>query len=160
MPLNSARSLASMASGLFNLRGDSSKFLVVFDNSDYDLGAWSRVAGLTVSWDACEYRYGSSTEIWSAPGVPKYSKITLSRATCPDSMTVQEWLADTAKNPKPFSGSIKLLSVLGFELVSWELKSFFPTSWKVADLETKAATVVIESLELAHTGFLNNDTLF
>ena len=47
-----ARSMGSLVAGEFNLRGDSSKFLVVFDDGDYDLGSWSRVSGLNVSWDA------------------------------------------------------------------------------------------------------------
>ncbi len=157
MGLNGARSIASLAAGMFNMRGDSSRFVVIFDNSDYDLGAWSKVSGLNVSWDACEYRNGDDNDLWSAPGRPKYGKISLTRATCPDSMTVQEWLAETSKKPKAFSGSIKLLSWIGIPLVEWELKSFYPIGWKINDFETKAATVVLETLDLAHTGFLDDD---
>jgi phage tail-like protein len=157
MPLNKARSIASLAAGLFNMRGDSSKFLVVLDDGAYDLGAWSKVTGLNVQWEPCEYRCGDHMQVWSAPGIPKYGKLSLSRATCPDSMTVQEWLAETAKNPKPFSASIRLLSWAGVALVSWEIKSLYPTGWRIADFETKAATVVIETLDLVHTGFLNDD---
>jgi phage tail-like protein len=158
MPLNGARSLASLAAGAFNMRGDSSKFLVVFDNSDYDLGAWSKVSGLNVSWDMCEYRHGEGPRIWTAPGVAKYSKLSLTRATCPDSMTVQEWLTDTSKNPRPFSGSVQLLSWMGIPLVSWHFSWLYPTGWRINDFETKAATVVLETLDLAHTGFLNDDS--
>lgn len=157
MPLNGARSLASLASGMFNMRGDSSRFLVVFDNADYDLGSWSKVTGLNVSWDACEYRAGDRTEIWTTRGATKYGKVSLSRATCPDSATVQDWLAETSKAPRPFSGSIQLLSWLGVPLVKWDLKAFYPSGWRIADFETKAATVVLETLDLTHTGFLSDD---
>jgi phage tail-like protein len=157
MPLNAARSLGALATGMFNMRGDSSKFLIVFDNAEYDLGAWSKASGLGVTWDVCDYRAGDRKEIWTAPGLLKYDKITLTRATCADSQTVQDWLVETSKNPKPFSGSVQLQSWLGIPLVKWELKSFFPTAWKVADFETKAATVVLETLVLTHTGFLNDD---
>jgi phage tail-like protein len=156
MGLGGARSIASLAAGLFNMRGDSSKFIVVFDNSTYDLGAWSKAGGLNVNWDMVEYRTGANNNIWVAPGVTKYSKITLTRATCPDSATVQEWLATVAKDPKPFSGSIKLLSWLGIPLVEWSFDWLYPTGWKINDFETKAATVVLETLELAHTGFLDD----
>ncbi len=156
MPLG-ARSLTSLVAGEFNLRGDSSKFLVVFDDSEYDLGSWSRVNGLGVSWDPISYRAGDSANVWTAPGLPKFSTISLSRATCPDSQFVQRWLAKTAKEPKVFSGSIKLLSWAGIPLCEWTLKQFVPIGWKIADLETKAATVVTETLELAHTGFLADD---
>jgi phage tail-like protein len=156
MPLG-ARTTSSLAQQQFNLRGDSSKFLVVIDDGEYDLGSWSRVGGLNVTWDVMEYRNGGSNSVWCAPGIPHYSKISLSRATCLDSRIVQSWLAKNAKDPKFYSGSIKLLSWAGFPLCEWTLKAFVPIGWKVADLETKAATVVMETLELAHTGFLHDD---
>lgn len=152
-----ARSMGSLVAGEFNLRGDSSKFLVVFDDGDYDLGSWSRVSGLNVSWDAVEYRTGDSNQVWTVPGTVKYSKLSLSRATCPDSRLVQRWLAETSKQPKVFSGCIKLLSWSGAPLCEWALKSFVPIGWKIADFETKAATVVVETLDIAHTGFLDDD---
>lgn len=152
-----ARSMSSLVAGEFNLRGDSSKFLVVFDDAAYDLGAWSKVSGLSVQWDTVEYRTGESNQVWTMPGAAKYGRISLSRATCPDSSFVQQWLAETSKQPKVFSGSIKLLSWAGFPLCEWTLKAFVPIAWKIADLETKAATVVMETLELAHTGFLDDD---
>jgi phage tail-like protein len=152
-----ARSMSSLVAGQFNLRGDSSKFLVVFDDGDYDLGSWSRVSGLNVAWDAVEYRSGDSNQVWTAPGVAKYQKLSLSRATCPDSTFVQQWLAETSRNPKVFSGSIKLLSWAGVPLCEWTLKAFVPIGWKIADFETKAATVVVETLDLSHTGFLDDD---
>jgi phage tail-like protein len=156
MPLG-ARTISSLAQQQFNLRGDSSKFLVVIDDGEYDLGSWSRVSGLSVTWDVVEYRVGSSNTVWAAPGIPRYAKISLSRATCLDSNIVQSWLAKNAKEPKSYSGSIKLLSWAGLPLCEWTLKSFVPIGWKIADLETKAATVVMETLELAHTGFLHDD---
>ena len=152
-----ARSLSSLVAGEFNLRGDSSKFLVVFDDGDYDLGSWSRVSGLNVTWDVLEHRTGDSNQVWTVPGAARYSKISLSRATCPDSSFVQDWLAETSKQPKLFSGCIKLLSWTGVPLCEWTLKSFVPIGWKLADVETKAATVVMETLDLAHTGFLADD---
>lgn len=152
-----ARSVGSLVSGQFNLRGDSSKFLVVFDDADYDLGSWSRVSGLSVAWDTLEYRSGDTNQVWTAPGIPKYSKISLSRATCPDSSFVQEWLAETSRDPKVFSGSLKLLSWAGVPLCEWTLKAFVPIGWRIADLETKQATLVVETLDLAHSGFLGDD---
>lgn len=146
--------------GLFNVRADSSKFLVIFDNSDYDLGSWSKVSGLGVSWEACEHRRsrsddGSNQPIALAPGPAKYSKISLSRAACMESRTVQEWLAATQKKPQIFSGAIMLLSPIGVPLIEWELEAFFPTNWRIGDFDSKAANVVLETLELSHTGFLD-----
>lgn len=160
MPLNMANSIASMASGQLGLRGDSSRFLVIFDYGEYDLGSWSRVGGLEVNYDMVEYRVGDSNQVWSVPGLTKYSKITLSRATGVDSAAVQKWLAETARKPKVFSGCIQLQSVFGIPLCEWTLKSFVPIGWKIAEMDSKAATVVTETLSLAHTGFLKDDLKF
>lgn len=154
------RSLGSMVAGELNLRGDSSRFLVVIDDSDYDLGFWSKVAGLGVTWDQLDYRSGESTALWTLAGRPKYKPISLSRATCPDSRVVQKWLAKTSKTPKVFSGSIKLLTWAGVPLCEWTLKEFVPIAWRLGDFESKQATVVMETLELAHTGFLDDDMKF
>ena len=151
------RSLSSLVAGEFNLRGDSSRFRVEFDDSEYDLGAWSRASGLSVKWDPVEYRVGGYNHVWTAPGIAKYSNISLSRATCTDSQFVQEWLAKTSKEPKVFSGCIKLLTWTGIPLCEWRLAQFIPIAWKIADFDTKAATIVLETLELAHTGFLEDE---
>jgi phage tail-like protein len=149
--------MASLVAGQFNLRGDSSKFRVDFDDGQYDLGSWSRATGLSVKWDTVEYRAGDYNRVWSAPGIAKYSTISLSRATCPDSQFVQHWLIETSQEPKVFSGCVRLLSWTGISLCEWPLRQFIPIGWKVADLDSKAATVVIETLDLAHTGFLEDD---
>lgn len=155
------RSIAGLAAGLFNLRGNSGRFLMVIDKFDYDLGAWSKVNGLGVTFDTCEYRVGDETGVWSMPGLAKYSKISLSRATCFESRTVQEWLTETSKKPEPLSGSIKLLDWTGIPIVEWTLKAFYPVGWKIGDLDPKAQNVVVETLDIAHTGFLEDDqTLF
>lgn len=173
MPLGTARSIGAMAAGMLNQRAETSLFVVEFDNADYDLGSWSKVSGLSVSWDAIEVRNAALGTIWSAPGLPKYGRIKLQRAVCQDSQTVQSWLTEAQHAPKPFSGSIKLLypAVAGVPgaaavanlarsnsmptLVSWTLRAFYPVSWSITELDSKAATLLMEVLELAHTGFLD-----
>jgi phage tail-like protein len=155
--LGDPRSLDAMIAGAFNLRGDSSKFAVTFDDAAYDLGYWSKVTGLGVTWDTVDYRVGDNNQVWTMPGIAKYDKIALSRATCPSSQQVQKWLAETSRKPKVFSGSIELTSWLGDSLCVWTLKSFVPIAWKIADLDSKSATVVTETLTIAHTGFLDDD---
>lgn len=152
-----ARSIGSLVAGEFNLRGDSSKFLVEFDDGEYDLGSWSKVTGLDVTWEAVKYRCGDNNQLWTAPGNTTYKPIELSRATCPDSRIVQGWLATTSKQPKVFSGRIKLLSWMGVSLCEWRLRQFVPTGWTIAPLDSKEATVVLETLKLAHTGFLDDE---
>jgi len=154
-----ANGMSSLVAGTLGLRGDSSKFRVEFDDGRYDLGTWARVSGLSVQWDVVEQRSGMTNQIWITPGIAKYSKLSFSRATCPDSQIVQDWLAETSQNPRTFTGRITLTSWSGMPLCEWPLKQFVPIGWKIADFESKAATVVLETLEVAHTGFLRDDVL-
>lgn len=160
MPLNFANSIGSMAAGLLDLRADSSRFVVVFDSGDYDLGSWSKVGGMGVSHEMIEYRTGDTNEIVTVPGISKYQKLTMSRAVTMDSALVQEWLVETARAPKLFSGSLELYSALGFAICSWTLRDFTPSSWKLAELDSKGASVVVETLEITHRGFLEDGMTF
>jgi hypothetical protein len=50
-----------------------------------------------------------------------------------------------------------MLDYLGLPVITWELKQFFPISWAIADFDSTAGKPAIETLELAHTGFLNDE---
>lgn len=132
---------------------------VQIDNSTYDLGTWSKVSGLTVSWAPCEYRTGDEgNEVYIFPGITKYEPIQLSRAACPDSQTVQEWLVATSRHPKPQSGTIQLVDFIGLPIVQWRLNEFFPVGWSITEFDASAGRPVIETLKLSHSGFLPDQT--
>jgi phage tail-like protein len=133
---------------------------VVIDDEKYNLGSWSRVSGLGVSWQVCEYRAGDSNDVFSYVGAPTYSRIKLSRAACLDSQVVQAWLCQQAKQYRPLSGSIQLVGAAGIKIIGWELKHFFPVGWSISDLDPSRSAVAVETLELAHTGFLHDDVSF
>jgi phage tail-like protein len=137
-------------------------FVVWLDNPAYNLGTWSRVSGLSVSWAPCEYRVGDTgNQFWVLPGTTKYEKIKLSRAACLDSQSVQLWLAQTSQNPTPLSGTIMLMGFGGsVPVVHWRLNQFFPIGWSIVDFDADQGKPAIETLELAHTGFLYDDISF
>jgi phage tail-like protein len=146
-----------MVAGLFgNIPiGLTHHFVVVIDNPVYNLGTWSKVEGLSVKWDQCEYRVGDSgNQFWSLPGNTKYEKIKLSRAACAESQIVQQWLAQTSLNPTPLSGVIMLTNAMGIPVVQWQLSQFFPVAWSIDDFDASQGKPAIEKLELVHTGFL------
>ena len=133
-------------------------FVVCIDNPAYDLGTWARVSGLTVSWNPCEYRVGNrGNQLWIMPGTTKYQPIKLSRAACADSQIVQLWLAATSKNPVPLSGTIMLIGLGGLPVVHWRLNEFFPIGWSIVDFDADQGRPALETLELAHTGFLYDE---
>lgn len=138
--------------------GMSHRYSVLIDNVAYHFGDWSRVTGLSVSWQQVEHRVGDSgNQVWVFPGATTYEPITLSRAAGPYSRFVQHWLTQTSKNPQPQSGTIQLVDFAGIPMVQWRLNEFFPIAWSVDSFDAAGARPAVETLKLAHTGFLEDD---
>ena len=138
--------------------GMNHRYAVLIDNSSYHFGDWSKVTGLSVTWQRVEHRVGEyGNQVWLYPGTTKYEPITLSRAAGPYSRVVKSWLAQTSKNIQPQSGTIQLVDYLGIPLVQWRLNEFFPIAWSVDSFDASGAKPAIETLKLAHTGFLEDD---
>jgi phage tail-like protein len=152
-PLGDAANIAGLSAV-----GMSHRYSVLIDNVAYHFGDWSRVTGLSVSWQQIEHRVGDNgNQIWLFPGTTKYEPITLSRAAGPYSRVVQYWLAQTSKSPQPQSGTIQLVDYAGIPLVQWRLSEFFPIAWSVESFEASGAKPAIETLKLAHSGFLDDE---
>ncbi|MCU1658962.1 MAG: hypothetical protein JWO57_3618 [Pseudonocardiales bacterium] len=133
------------------------RFLMLIDNPAYNLGFWQKASGLTVKWETCTYRTGDQgNEFWVYPSVTKYENIKLQRAISPASGAVQAWLSSTSANALPLSGCIQLLDNIGVPIMQWRLWQFYPVGWQVAEFNAAEARVVMETLELAHTGFLDD----
>jgi phage tail-like protein len=140
-----------------NLFGMSHHFIIVIDNPTYDLGSWQKASGLTVTWDVATYRAGDQgNEFWIYPAATKYQNIKLTRPVSPSSNVTQAWLAATSANMMPLSGAILLCGSMGVPIITWRLYQFFPVSWQVGEFSAAEAKVVTETLELAHTGFLDD----
>lgn len=134
-------------------------FVVRIDKSSYDLGTWQSASGLSVKWTKCEYRPGDQgNTLYVLPGQISYTDIKLSRAACSDSETVQEWLAANAKKPAPLSGAVQLMDWLGFKVVEWTLRAFVPVGWDIGGFSATDGKPAMESLTLAHTGFLSDNS--
>jgi phage tail-like protein len=130
-------------------------YSVQIDNGKYDFGSWSKVSGLSVSWEKCEYRVGEEgNEVYILPGTTKYEPIKLSRAACLDSQIVQSWLVATSQRPEPQSGTVQLVNFLGLPIIEWRLNEFFPVGWSISEFDASTGHTAIETLTLAHTGFL------
>ncbi|MEU7500968.1 hypothetical protein GTY41_07250 [Streptomyces sp. SID685] len=132
------------------------RFTVSIDDSNYQLGHWSSASGLNVSWQKIEHRTGDKwNHPYLFPGFPEYQKIKLTRAACKDSVIVQRWLKETAMRNEPMSGEIALAIPDG-EAIKWEIREFFPSGWSISDFDAAQGKVAIETLELVHSGFLDD----
>lgn len=137
--------------------GMSHHYAVLIDNVKYHFGDWSRASGLSVTWQQVEHREGENgNDVVYLPGTTKYEPITLSRAAGPYSRMVQYWLSQTSRNPQPQSGTIQLVNFVGMPMVQWRLSEFFPIGWSIESFDAGGGKPAIETLKLAHTGFLED----
>jgi phage tail-like protein len=160
--MSELQSLAGLAGGLGASVGSpavsmSHHYAVLIDNVKYHFGDWSKATGLSVNWTLIEHHTGDEgNESCFFPGSTKYELITLSRAAGPYSRMVQHWLSQTSKNPQLQSGTIQLVDFVGVPLVQWRLNEFFPIGWAIESFDAGAAKPAVETLKLAHSGFLDD----
>lgn len=140
------------------LLGMANRFQLVIDQGTYDLGSWSKVTGLDVTWDIAEYRSGDSWNYrWYQPGNTKYTPLTLERAACKDSETVKKWLDATATAPKVYTGSLILYDANADKVMTWELNNVLPNKWSITGFEAGTSKIALETLQLNHLGFLADE---
>lgn len=140
--------------------GMSMRFTVNLDEQAVNLGSWSKVTGLDVTWDLVEYHAGDGpkNERWYFPGRTKYSVVKLERAVEADgTKAVQEWLAKNSFQHSVTSGKIELQDAMGAVVFAWTLRHVLPVKWSVTPFDSSANKVALETLEIAHMGFLENE---
>jgi phage tail-like protein len=139
--------------------GMSHRFVVVIDGLPFELGDWQKASGLSVKWDPCTYRAGDQGNAFLIyPGITKYENIQLTRPISQDSNKTQAWLSETSSHMTPRSGAITLYAPMKVPIIIWRFNSLFPVSWRISELTAETGKVVTETLELAHTGFLTDQT--
>lgn len=134
--------------------GMTMRFRVTIDG--HDLAGWSRATGLEVSWDVVEYRAGDNdNERWIFPGLTKYPNVKLERAADKDnSAKVRTWLQSNSFRHEPKSAKIELLDAGLQPVADWSLNNVMPVKWSIVPFDASGNKVAVETLELAHTGFL------
>jgi phage tail-like protein len=139
----------------------SNRFVVkMTGKSVYDLGSWYKAEGIDVSWDVAEYRTGDGgNDRFYFPGNTKYSNIKLTRAVSEETKMVRTWLSKNSFTSEVFIGKIELYgSKMGDGLITeWELRDVMPVKWAITGFDAGASQVSLESLELAHKGFLEDE---
>jgi phage tail-like protein len=129
----------------------------------YDLGSWYKVDGLDVSWDVADFRVGDQgNHRWYFPANNKYSTVKMQRAaTGDDSPKVREWLNKTSFN---FQLGTIVTITLGdsalAQVMEWELRNVMPSKWSINTFDANGSAVAIETLELVHEGFLDDQQMF
>jgi phage tail-like protein len=132
----------------------SLRFRVKIDGHG-DLGNWSKCDGLAVEYDVFEYKEGGENAfVHRIPGRAKYQNIKLTRPVNKDSSKVASWMAKLKIEVKRQTAEISALDTEGHPIATWNLEGVFPVKWNGPSLDIGANSVAMETLELAHNGFL------
>ncbi|MEU9132734.1 phage tail protein [Kitasatospora sp. NPDC048540] len=131
-----------------------------------DLGAWKSCKGLTVSFKHKPIYEGGNYEspVSMLAEQLEYQTITLQRAIANStSSTVQAYLKQVAASwfhapscdYRGGTGSITLYDASLAPVYTWNLRGVYPVKWAGPDLDAMGSGgVALETLELAHQGFL------
>lgn len=127
-----------------------------------DLGSWQKAEGLDVSWEVAEYRMGDAGNMrWFAPANTKYNPVTLTRAAeAGDSGKVRDWLNNNSFAHKAGKEiQIVLEDSNKKPVMEWHLKNVMPRKWSINSMDAGSSQVAIETLQLEHEGFLDDDKI-
>jgi phage tail-like protein len=125
-----------------------------------DLGSFQKAEGLDVTWDVAEYRAGDAGNArWFAPANTKYTAVKLSRAaSSQDSPKVKTWLDGNSFTHKAGDEvEITLEDSNRNKIMSWNLRNAMPKKWQISSMDAGASSIAVETLEIEHEGFLEDD---
>lgn len=130
------------------------RFHVTIDDKG-SLGSWSKCDGLTVEYEVLEYQEGGQNDyVHRLPGRCKYQNIKLTRPLDKTSADVASWVAGQRKKVERSNAEIAVLDPAGEVVAKWNLNGVYPVKWTGPSLDASGNQIAIETLELAHNGFL------
>jgi phage tail-like protein len=132
----------------------SVQFHVALDNME--LGTFSTCEGLgcEVVMESRE-EGGNNSFIWQLPTRLKYPNITLTRPLGRDTEKIAKLFADMATKYTRCTGIIEAMTGNGRKIAGWELYDVVPVRWKGPSLNPDQPKVIMETLEIAHHGFVS-----
>lgn len=124
-----------------------------------DLGSFTKCDGLGCEMTVTQREEGGVNDfVHQLPGRMKFSNVTLTRPVSKEnqqaSQNVAKWLASIAARPQRTTAQIEALDPEGEQLFSWSLNGVIPVKWKGPSFDVESSKVAVETLELAHHGFL------
>ncbi|MGB3444409.1 MAG: phage tail protein [Actinophytocola sp.] len=139
--------------------GLANRFVVSMSGkSEYDLGSWTKAEGLDVAWDIAEYRMGDGgNDRLYFPGNTKYTNVKLIRGVSEETEKVRQWLNKNSWEMEVFAGSIQLFTTAAKKVTEWSLRDVMPAKWSITTFDAGASQVAMETLELVHRGFLEDE---
>ena len=135
-------------------QGLTLRFNVTIDGYG-SLGNWSKCEGLSVRYDVHEYKEGGQNGFaHKLPGRATYENLKLTRPLDGESALVAGWLASIQATVRRQTAQVAVLDASGETVAAWNLVDVYPMHWTGPTLDVSANSVAMETLELAHNGFL------
>jgi phage tail-like protein len=131
-----------------------SHFFVEIDGVDH--GGFTECAGLQAETEVVEYAEGGNNNyVHKMPGRTKFGNLTLKWGTT-DSTALWDWYKDVSQGKiERKDVSVVLYNSVQEEVRRWNLREAYPVKWIGPAFNANAPAAAIETLELAHHGFLS-----
>jgi phage tail-like protein len=128
-------------------------FAVSIDGDD--LGVFNSCEGLGVEV-VMEQREegGNNGYVWQLPTRLKYTNVKLSRALGPDTVKVAKWFTGMTAKVTRRTATIVAMTSDNSKVATWNLTDVVPVRWSGPSLNLESPKVAIETIEIAHHGFL------
>jgi phage tail-like protein len=120
-----------------------------------DLGSFTTCDGL-----GCEVQYeehwegGLNAHPWVLPSRLTYSNIVLTRPLTASTVTLGRWMRSQVIEAAPTVGQISALAPDRSTIAQWTLDRVLPVRWQGPSFTAEASNPAMETLELAHHGFI------
>jgi phage tail-like protein len=97
---------------------------------------------------------GNNDFVWQLPTKLKYSNVKLTRPLGRDTEKVARWFASMATGFTRKTATVQAMRADGKPVASWSLYGVVPVRWSGPSLTADSPKVVMETVEIAHQGFV------
>jgi phage tail-like protein len=124
---------------------------------DKDLGTFNSCEGLGVEV-VLEQREegGNNGFVWQLPTRLKYPNVKFTRPLGPDTMKIARWFSSMTGGVTRRTATVVAMTADDTVVARWGLADVVPVRWSGPSLNPDSPKVAIETIEIAHHGFLPN----
>lgn len=129
-------------------------FQVKWDDTEL---AFQEVSGLDIETEPLEYRAGNNPVFSTSkmPGMIKTSNITMKKGVFAKDNAIFDWFNEIKMNTITRKAiTISLLDEAQAPTMVWKVQNAFPVKVQGTDLKAEGNEVAVESIEIAHEGFV------
>ncbi len=129
-------------------------FQVKWDDTEL---AFQEVSGLDIETEPLEYRAGNNPVFSTSkmPGMIKTGNITMKKGVFAKDNAIFDWFNEIKMNTITRKAlTISLLDEAQAPTMVWKVQNAFPVKVVGTDLKAEGNEVAVESIEIAHEGFV------